>query len=170
MRKMASLCLTFLLLAGCAITPPIRTSEDVFLKSSVDIDPYKKTTWIYSPIFRNYEGMGYYYAFLRALVTDKSVTIYQFYISDTSKDWRFFDRAYDSNGIELDFLGIDHQVTDSAFTQEDFAINLSRAYLDHEKTNWLNIKAIGKRGEKIFVLPGFYIEGFIKKVDEYAGK
>ena len=102
--------------------------------------------------------------FSGALIKDKSVSFYQFYISDSYKDWRFYNRAYDANGNRLDFVEIDHQVTRGAWTQEDFAINLSRSYLEKAKSNGLNIKAVGKRGEKIFVLPGFYVDGFLKKL------
>lgn len=176
MSKIALICLAFLLLAGCAMTPPIKTSNDVFMRSSIYNDPYKKTTWIRSPMFINHDpflqGMGSYYAFLRVLVNDRYVTFYQFYISDSDENWRFFNRAYDSNGNKLDFVEIDHQIksSQSVRMQEDFTINLSREYLDGAKNSGLNIKAVGKRGEKIFVLPGYYVEGFLKKVDEYTRK
>ena len=170
MRKIIFICVSLVMLAGCAVTPPIKTSNDVYMRSSVDVDPYKKTTWIRSPMIYNWERMGYYHAFLRALVNDKSVSFYQFYVSDSAKDWRFYDRAYDASGNDLDFVEIDHQVTDSAWTKEVFAINLSRQYFDDAKNTGLNIKAVGKRGDKIITLPGFYVEGFLQKVDEYKGK
>ena len=77
--------------------------------------------------------------------------------------WRFFDRACDANGNRFRFNEIDHEVTSSAWTKETFAVDLSREYLDIAKSSGLDIKVIGKRGEKIFVLPAFYIEGFLKK-------
>jgi hypothetical protein len=169
--KYLIICFSFLILTGCATTIPIKTADDVFNNSVVEIDPYQKTTWINSPTFSNFDGTGYYYAYLRALLTDKRyVDFYQLYVSDTSSNWRFYDRAYDSKGRKLDFLNINHQVTNNAMTEESFAIEFGRDvdYLERAKSDGLNIKVVGKQGERIIILPGFLFDGFLRKVDDYT--
>lgn len=151
-----------LLFSGCVATNSIRTSIDVFSQTTIDNDPYKKTTWIYTPRFEGYR----YDSLLRALIKNKNLITYQFYVSDEAEDWRFYSNAYDKSGAELDFIEIDREVT-RGITKEDFAISLSKNYLEKSIAKGINIKASGKRGDKVFFMPGYFIEGFLKKIDMY---
>ncbi|MFH1338919.1 MAG: hypothetical protein ABIH40_03665 [Candidatus Omnitrophota bacterium] len=156
-------------LSGC-VTTSIKTASDVFLYSSIDTDSYKKTTWIQSPSLDGW----IYSVWLRAQVENKKVISYQIYVLDRDDDWRFFHSAYDADGKKLDFRTVDSLVESTGlytgYTREDYVIVLKREYLNNSVGKEINFKAVGKRGERVIVVPSFYIEGFLKKVDEYIAK
>lgn len=151
-----------LFLAGC-VTTSIKTANDVFLQSKIDVDSYQKTSWIQSPSLQF--GTGVF--LLRAQAANKKIISYQIYVSDISLDWMFFYSACDADGNKLDFRVVDSVVRSYGTTQEDYAIVVDRKYLSNSLDKGINFKAIGKRGEKVIIIPSFYIEGFLKKVDEY---
>ena len=185
MKTLNSVCLlsVLALIVGCV--PPQNkysphtfktpsTRQAVYGKTTVTSDPYNKSSWIKSPAYTsNYiAGSGKLQSSkLRAYVKNKEVVHYQFYASDSDKNrWRFFDSAYDSQGTKLKFHRIDREVSKGAWTNEIFAIDLSREYLEGALSAGLNIKVYGKRNNQIFRLPGLYIAGFLDKVDFYTGK
>jgi|GEM_PF-2875296 len=50
---------------------------------------------------------------------------------------------------------------DSGWCIEDFTITVSREYLSNSIVyGGINFKADGQRGDRIFIIPSFYIEGF----------
>jgi len=160
MKKFIYILICFLLI-GCARLH--QTPETVFQLTTLESDPYKKTKWVKGPIYWN---TGF--CLLRAFINEyNNVSIYQFYITDRNKNWIFYNRAYDSNGEKLNFLEIDRRVS-SGMTEEDFVIEFERSYLDQASFNGLNIKAVGKRGENVFILPPYYIQGFLQKVDSFT--
>lgn len=167
MKNIITAITVMFLFVGCVAINPIKTSNDVLSKTIIDNDPYKKITWIRTPAFRNYGGIGYYSSFLRVLIKNENPITYQFYVSDEAKSWRFYSDAYDNSGARLDFIGIDREVTSSAWTKEDFVISLSKDYLEKSTVTGINIKASGKRGDKIFFIPGYFVDGFLKKIDMY---
>jgi len=150
-----------LFIAGCVT--PLKTANDVFLQSKIDTDSYKKTTWVESP---SLEGW-IHSVWLRAQVENKKVILYQIYVSDRDTDWRFFHSAYDAGGNKLDFRTVDSLVTSTGSTREDYVIVVDRKYLNNSIGKGINFKAVGQRGEKIIIIPSVYIEGFLRKVDEY---
>jgi len=156
-------------LSGCATTS-IKTANDVFLQSTIDTDSYKKSTWVESPCLDNWM----YRVWLRAQVENKNVISYQIYVLDRDSDWRFFNSAYDADGKKLDFRTVDSLVESygaySGYTREEYVIVVDRKYLNNSIGKEINFKAVGQRGERVIVVPSIYIEGFLKKVDEYIAK
>jgi hypothetical protein len=167
--KLTGLLLLVLTLSGCATTS-IKTANDVFLQSSIDTDSYKKTTWIQSPSLDGW----IYSVWLRAQAENSKIISYQIYVSDIYDDWRFFNSAYDTDGKKLDFRTVDSLVESYGLyagkTKEDYIIVVDRKYLNNSIGKEINFKAVGQRGERVIIIPSIYVEGFLKKVDEYIAK
>ena len=107
---------------------------------------------------------------MRLSVKNGKPSLYQIYISDVEENWRFFHSAYDDKGRHLDFTEVDRQVLSSSSTMEDFALTVSRSYLNNSRAKGIRIKAYGKRADKLFSIPGFVVDGFLRKVDVYLHK
>lgn len=141
----------------------VLTADYIYNKSTVKIDKYEKTTWVKSPEVE--QGSSYSVAFLRALIQNGRVTSYQVYVSDWGSDWSFYYRASDSKGRRLNYTQIDREVYDGKVI-EDFTIKVSRSYLNNaRKTKGIDFKAIGKRYNKVFTIPAYVVDGFLRKVD-----
>jgi len=145
------------------------TPSDVFSNSTVLNDSYQSTTLIESPGVFQAQGMGGHRLSLQAKFNSVGDISYSLQVQDSqASGWRFFDRAYDSNGQKLEFIDIDHDVT-LGITSEFFSINLSRSYLDNAAIESINIKVFGENGESLILLPNHYVEGFLQKIDAYLG-
>jgi hypothetical protein len=170
MKKAVLLIMVISLVAtGCGYWN-ITTPDDVLLKSKVWVDSYKKVTWVKSPIFKG-TVENRYYAYLRTVIKDNDVKFYQFYVTDYNyrskyvKGWKYYRSAHDSDGNRLDLNVLERKKVDEERASEDFTITLSREYLSKAKSNGLDIRAYGDKGNRVFILPAFYIEGFLMKVD-----
>jgi hypothetical protein len=77
------------------------------------------------------------------------------------------------NGRRFDIIAVDTDISagrESAILCEDYVIFLDRTYLNEAQSKGIDVKASGRK-DNIFVLPSFYVQGFLKKVDEYiSGK
>ena len=154
------------LLTGCVSTRYI-TTDEVYTKTTSTYYPYKKTTWINGPPIRiPYTAAGYSDVFLRTLVADGKPQFHQLYIRFNGFEWVFFNRAYDINGNQLDFEEIDRMVESTGTVEEDFVITFERDYLESAAKTGINIKCIGKRGERVVTLEPTYVEGYLKKYSE----
>lgn len=162
--KLMYLSILGLVLAGCVMTP-MKNANDVFMQSKVSDDPYEKTTRIYAPLF--YDALPIGFAYLRAQVKNNKIVYYQIYVNDRDVDWKFIQGAYDIDGNKLDFYAVDRKVTGAGSIEENYVITVDRKYLNNSIGKGINFKAIGQRGSTIVRIPSFYIEGFLKKVDEY---
>jgi len=143
------------------------TPSDVFSNSTVLKDSYQSTTLIESPAYYQAQGVGGHRLSLQAKFNSVGNIAYSLQVQDSqASGWRFFDRAYDSNGKKLEFIDINHDVT-LGITSETFAINLPRSYLENAATESINIKVFGENGEKLILVPNHYVEGFLQKIDAY---
>ena len=166
--------LSLILITSCTI--PIKTSDDAFLQSTVRVDLYEKTTRIWSPIFSdnlNATESYWYDTSLCAVIRDNRVTSYQLHITVKSWEWKFYSEAYDLSGRRFDISTVDTEIVagrEKAITYEYYSIILDRAYLNEAQSKGIDIKASGRR-DNIFRFPSYYVQGFLKKVDEYiSGK
>ena len=156
------------LLSGCGPPQKYRTADEVYTKTISTHDAYKKATWVKSPTVRVYHpyqtpySTGYSDLLLRTLVVEGRSEFHQLYVTFYGYDWIFFNRAYDINGNQLKFTKIDRVVA-SLGIQEDFVITLAEDYLESATKSGLNIKFVGKRGERVVTLGPHYVEGYLKK-------
>lgn len=81
--------------------------------------------------------------------------------------WAFYEQAYDINGNRLETSKIAREVEHGGTTRESLAITVTRTYLDNSLKTGLQLRVDGKRARKEFHAPGFYVEGFLMKVDTY---
>lgn len=162
MNILKALILTSVLcLVGCNPAMRYETARSVAAKSTVERDPYKGVTWTRTPYINTYP-----IGFLFRHAQTKDLETYQLYINFLSSDWVFFDRAYDSDGRKLEFVRIDREVGYGGSVTETFGINFTRSYLEEKaKSDGLNIKFSGKRGEQVYTWRPIWIEGFLMKVD-----
>jgi hypothetical protein len=156
-----------LLLGGCS-EAGLRTAKGVYTHTNASIDSDAKTAWIKGPTdkkyFADYGASGYADVFLRTLVKDESDT-HQLYVAFYDQDWVYFSKAYDSNGNELTFIEIKRQQVTGGIT-EHFAATLSDDYLRSAARKGLEVKFVGKRGEREVYIRSHYVKGYLKKYRE----
>ena len=156
-----------LLLGGCS-EAGLRTAKGVYTHTNASIDYEAGKTWIKGPTGKKYfadsGASGYADVFLRTLVRDKSDT-HQLYVAFYDQDWVYFSKAYDSNGDELRLIKIKkHKVTGGI--TEHFAATLSDDHLRSAARKGLEVKFVGKRGEREVYLRPHYVKGYLKKYRE----
>ena len=86
----------------------------------------------------------------------------QFYFTMKQKGWAFYNAAYDEKGNKLKFVGIDSSVLDYGWTKEEFALVVTKNYLNEYKNQELTIKLVGKKKDAIFTIQPEFIRGVIK--------
>lgn len=156
-----------LLLGGCP-EAGLRTAKGVYTHTNASIDSDEKTAWIKGPTdkkyFADHGTSGYADVFLRTLVKDESET-HQLYVAFYDEDWVYFSRAYDSKGNELTFIEIKREEVTGGIT-EHFAATLSDDYLESARRKGLEVKFVGKRGERAVYMRPHYVKGYLKKYRE----
>ena len=137
-------------------------------RTIVEIYPSEGTMWFVGPdVSQSPPLKGEY--FLRACKETGDKIRFQLYIKQESRHrWFFFNRAVDSNGnkFQVKQVGVGW---DSGWKTEHVLIKLSRAYLNSLAAKLdFSLKVTGKQGEVVLNVPGFYVKGFIRKVDFWS--
>jgi hypothetical protein len=171
MRAKEVFILVFVLLAiGCGPTKHI-TADDAYTHTTSKYYHYKKSTWINGPTMRVSHATQKLYSteysdvFLRTLVVREKIKFQQLYVTFYGLDWVFFNEAYDINGNKLEFVQLD-RTFDSPGVVEHFTITFPRGYLESVTKSGINIKCVGKKGERVVTLEPTHIEGYLKKYRE----
>ncbi|NIR15946.1 MAG: hypothetical protein GWN86_19275, partial [Desulfobacterales bacterium] len=102
--------------------------------------------------------------FLRTLVRDGHDT-HQLYVAFHDEDWVYFDRAYDSKGNELTLTQIKREKVTGGIT-EHFAATLNDDHLKWATRKGLEVKFVGKRGERKVYMRPHYVRGYSKRYRE----
>ena len=156
-----------LLLGGCS-EAGLRTATGVYTHTNASINSDAKIAWIKGPTdkkyFADHGASGYADVFLRTLVKDGHDT-HQLYVAFRDEDWVYFSRAYDSKGNELKFIEIKRQKVTAGIT-EHFAATLSNDYLESATRKGLEVRFVGKRGEREVHIRPHYVKGYLKKYRE----
>jgi len=156
-----------LLLGGCS-EAGLRTATGVYTHTNASMDSDEKIAWIKGPTdkkyFADHGTSGYADVFLRTLVKDGHDT-HQLYVAFHDEDWVYFSSAYDSNGNELKFREIKRQKVTAGIT-EHFAATLSDDYLESATHKGLEVRFVGKRGERKVYMRPHYVKGYLKKYRE----
>jgi hypothetical protein len=148
------------LLSGCGPTKYKTTTSTH--------DSYKKPKWIKGPSVRvdhatqKPSAEGYSDVFLRTLVADGRLVFHQLFVNFNGLEWVFFNEAYNVNGNKLEFIEINKDFRSLGIT-EIFAITFSEGYLEAATKTGINIRCIGKRGERAITLEPNYVECYLKK-------
>ncbi|MFQ5544207.1 MAG: hypothetical protein ACE5FY_07655 [Nitrospiria bacterium] len=164
----------FFLLGGCVSGAQINWNklEEISPLITIEQDEYQKgTNYIGPPCGQPdcTQSAGDYVR-LRAWKPDNSPeTAYQIYVSDSyGKGWRFYEKAHDSDGKNMDIITISKHVTacgpmDCTF-HELVGLNINRAYLQAHKSSGLRFQISGVGGKGAFSLPATYIVAFLNAV------
>lgn len=97
---------------------------------------------------------------------EKWDTFLSFYTS--TENWAFINRAYDKTGKVIGMEKTDSQVGGGRYSRvyEHGYLKLDRKYLESIRKTGMQFKIIGQRNEFTFELPSYYVEGFLRKLDE----
>lgn len=170
------LCAIAFVATGCAQmmkTYDPSNQGQVMGKVTKKYDEFKRTTQYTGPSLA--EGTLDYVSLRAFAFENPPNTIYQIYVSDYyNGNWKFYDYAYDSDGNKLDFVRIDRRVSGCSSYgcshTEDFALNVSRKYLQDRASTGIRFKVSGKGGEEIFFIPASYINGFLQVVPDTSSQ
>jgi len=108
--------------------------------------------------------------FIRAYKYDKTKSVeYQVYIQDAYfGNWRYYDKAYNSDGIKMDFLSIYKEVktctSGQCALEEHVALNVTPKYLLAHQNTGIQVKISGINGWKVCSLPENYLKAFLSVV------
>jgi len=153
-----------LMFIGCAMEGiQIKTADDVFNHSKIDFDAYSKTTSLKGPVMPWINVDNGFVDYL--LMTFAKDDYYYLLIKYNNSNWGFIDSAYDINNEKLDVVKLGSEVQNDGWIEERITVKFKRDYLEKNLKSGLSIKFYGK---KTFILsiPDFYIQGFIKKIDD----
>lgn len=171
-RSVLSLLCAVFLIAGCAGMEKYKYNGNSYDYNNSDVvasltkkttDNYSKKSSFSAPILHiKNEGSLSSIIISREPGPDSKVVIS---ILDTYfRDWRFYNRAIDSDGRELEFHSVERDVSycyaRSCTYKESFAIIVPQYYLER-KSGGMNFKVYG-RTDQVFNIPGGYISGFVK--------
>lgn len=161
---------------GSAAGPRPQTAEEVFAKTRAKFDSYKKSAEITGPVFWLSDHTVF---LLRSMFQGESPSAVQLYISDEGVEWRNFSNANDSSGVALPLIPITKDAEPWSYRSvggvrcyEHVAVEMSPEYTRlHSSTGiGISIKIWGNAGERIVDVPAYYVEGFLRKLDEYAAE
>lgn len=162
---------TALTLTACIAPAPrldVNNPQIVANAINVKYDEFKKMTTYTGPNISSIYGNQ---LFIRSWKTDLTgSTAYQIYVQDHySGDWRFYNSANDSNGIELDTKLLAREVgycsQYGCSKDETLGLKISREYLEKNQETGIRFKVSGKAGEAVFFIPAGYIKGFLSSVN-----
>jgi len=152
-------------LIGCASNlarsnPP--TARDVSEASVVRSDEFLKSSALHGPPF----WLGNEYALSLMKVVTKQGNPY-LHISAFPREWAFFEEARDLDGKVYKLHNVDHKV-ERGYVHESFMIELPRERLNAANADGLTMRLYGKRRQFTFTLPGYYIQGWLDRLDALA--
>jgi hypothetical protein len=92
---------------------------------------------------------------------------YQLYVSSRygGGHWRFYNRAYDSDGRQLPLTKIASDVQchrDGCAYFEDVALEVTESYLQEHATSGIRIQISGPGGKERLTLPPAYVAAFLR--------
>jgi hypothetical protein len=170
--KFVLVSLLFITIVSCVPSQRINWNNSVEITNSIKVesDQVKKCTKYVGPDYPgNIPGNN---VFLKAWKYDApSITKYQISVcSYYQGDWRFYNRAHDSNGNKLVVTLDDIESGASSCSRyssshcEHIGIIVDREYLENRKNIGISFKVEGKGGAQIFTLPPAYIDTFLNLV------
>jgi hypothetical protein len=167
MRAPAIILLTLVfLLSGCEAGQ--MTAREIHYFTAAQSHPSGKKALVQGPTakiyFSNSGATGYADVFLRTFVRE-GPDLHQLYVAFRDKNWVFFNHAYDNNGNELEFTEIDRKEVTAGIT-ELFAAKLTDEYLESATSTRLEVKFVGKEGERTVYLRSQYVRGYLQKYKE----
>lgn len=150
--------------------PDPKTSDEVYAKTESEFDQYRRSTQITGPRLNldNGNTAGTTTVLMRDIWIDGRRDSLQLYVSDPGFGWRFYGSANDIEGTSLPLLEISRDPV-GRYCYEDVAVVLTPEYLDARRESGLSIKVWGNAGQRIVDVPGFYVDGFLRRVEEHPG-
>ena len=149
----------------------VPTQGQVMTETKVKVDSYAGTWQVITPRYYGGHGSGYH-LLLRAGGKGKIPEYFQIYVSTSTSNWLFLERAIDIEGNHLPVRKISTDVTASSYgasVHEDIAIDVAWSYLKAHTEQEIKIKIYGTKGTIEIMIDPQITLGFLDKVDEYLG-
>lgn len=87
------------------------------------------------------------------------------HVSAFPREWAFYDEARDRDGKVYKLQNIDRKA-EARYVCESFGIDFPYDQLSAATGEGLTLRLYGKRGQYTFTVPGFYIRGYLDRLDE----
>lgn len=155
------------MLHGCATTErrafDWNNESAIREKITAKADDFDKTVAYVGPNCA--QGIGES-TFLRAWRDRAGATTFQLYIvSGYEGEWRFYSRAFDSDGKSLPVTVIDRSTgycdKYGCSKEEHIGLSVTRDYLKAHADSGVRVKLYGKAGEHVANLTGAYVRAFL---------
>ena len=165
-----------LLLSGCYAPPPVElpinwdNPSETKNRVVIEKDDFKKTIQYVAPTMRivvsPVEVQNITLRSKTSLKTGK--TLFQIYtLHNYDDNWRFYDKAYSSEGEKLEVTLISRDVDcykSMCSHIEVIGVDLTRDYLEKHSETGIKYKISGKVDGGIFFVPAGYIKGFLSAI------
>ena len=159
-----SLCMVI----SCAQQPLNTTAAQVEGNTQIETDEYQQHTWVSGPKLGDMFDGEYS---LRGNFSGGSISYYELLFRksrDAKRGEAFYNKSFDKDGQELTVVPISRKAWPYEFMTEVIGVRLSREALSKASKEGLTIHIEGRGDKPVVQLPAFYVEGFLKKVDEIA--
>ncbi len=169
-------CLSLFFWGGCASLSPeesvegaAATAEFVSSRSTVDWLPEKEETWILTPPYFPEGRYGPQISLLAQIGEDERERLLV-YLFVKRVEWAYLEKAFGPEGkqLEMEFFG--RQVGSPGAFEERVGAVVSRELLEAGMDGGLDLVFSGRGGQQAVAVPGFLIEGFLKKLDTSVGR
>lgn len=147
--------------SGCAMKPS--SVEEAYNKTKYTVDEYSKRESIDGPsvsINIGIDGGGT----MHLTKIDKYYYLYVYTFSQFG--WCFFESAYDKNAGKLP-LKVFNEKVGSGVTRENFFLLINDDQIKTMSIYGLDVRVYGKNRTINIDLPDVYVQGFLKKANEY---
>lgn len=185
MRVLKKFCIAILVAANCNFANAVNqdsnsSSSEIASQTKFEFDKFERMSkWVGPHYIDGVYGNAFYHdIFLRAFKDRKGVISYEIYVTTYYSDarWMHYKNVFDSQGARLSLTSYGYDVDTSEahsrlYKVEDFAINVSRKYLERQlRQRSIEFKITGSGGTMRLELPTSYIEGFLLGMKEAGEK
>ena len=155
------------MLAGCTtVLENYNSAHKTFQNTTESTDPYAKTRTVVGPkqYFNRDRNSGTWYM-LRQIEHSNGVN-YQIVVEVLEYSWSFFHSALWPDGSTASFVKLDSRtdIGHSAYTVEQFAINISIEQLRQHISQPLRFKVYGKNNDQEVLVSNEYVKDFLNYI------
>ncbi len=144
--------------------PTELTWETVYTFTQVRFDSERNENWIMSPPYFLRDRLGPQ-ATLVARWEPGHAPRYQLYFFHALNAWAYYERALTEFGNELDFEFFGRTKTGPDVYEERVGAWVTREMMEAAAADRFVVIIAGRNNREDVVLPGFFVEGFVRKVD-----
>ncbi len=171
MKKFYAVLILPLILTSCATMLDPKDKASVYKQVTFNEDKFNKSRTYTGPIITLKAMKGLDTSFMDgslSRIKSNSSETYCLNIEYQDSEWAFFNQAIDNNGNKFRLIEINQKVgtfVNQTNIMEKHCILMDRKYLDSMRLLGINMKVYGKNRNIEFILPSYYIDGFLDVSD-----